>query len=299
MQKIIQILFISCIAFKTIAQMPFDAIYMPKKSSCIALTGSQSQWSEYWEGNLKRENLNMGTHTTQSVAVMVAAGITDNLNVLVGLPYITTNTSAGNLMGQKGVQDLSGWLKYKMLDKSGLSLHAIVGGSVPVGNYVPDFLPMSIGLQSKTATGRLLAYYHHKSGFYLQGHASYTFRGLTKIDKDSYQADNKVYNTNLVNIPNTTDTRASLGYYKNGKQLEVFVERNACISGDNIRRNDMPFPTNNMQSTMIGAYAKYQPKTIGINAKVGYCYQGLNVGKSTVYAIGILYQINAKSPRVN
>jgi hypothetical protein len=37
----------------------------------------------------------------------------------------------------------------------------------PVGDYIPDFLPMSIGLQCKTATARLLASYRHKSGIYM------------------------------------------------------------------------------------------------------------------------------------
>ncbi len=283
------------ISQKSYAQMPHDAIYMPKKSVCVAVIGGQAQWDKYWEKDFLRDNLNLGTHTTQSIMAMAAVGITDKLNLIVALPYISTKTSAGNLMGQKGIQDLSGWLKYKMLDKSGLSLHAAIGGSIPVGDYVPDFLPMSIGLQSKSATGRIIANYQHKSGLYLQGHGSYTFRSTIKIDRDAYQADNKVYDTNIVNVPNTTDARISVGYYKKGKQLEAFVEQFACVSGDYIRRNDMPFPTNKMESTMYGAYAKYQPKNLGINARIGYCYKGYNVGMSTIYSVGVLYQIKAKN----
>ncbi len=276
--------------------MPNDAIYMPKKTFCIAATGTQIQWKEYWENKLLRENLDIGVHTMQSASIMAAIGITDKLNVLVNLPYVATKTSAGNLMGQKGIQDLSGWLKYKMLEKNGISLNAVIGGSIPVGNYVPNFLPMSIGLQSKTAIGRIIANYQHKSGIYVQGHAAYTFRSNIKIDQDVYQADNKLYNSNLVNVPNTTDTRASIGYYKKGIQLEGFLEQFACINGDYIRRNDMPFPTNNMQSVMYGFYGKFQPKNIGINARISYGYKGMNVGKSTQISLGILYQIKPKNP---
>jgi hypothetical protein len=64
------------------------------------------------------------------------------------------------------------------------------------------------------------------------------------------------------------------------------------VEGDNIRRNDMPFPTNNMRMTLVGAYAKFQPKNIGFNARVNYVTDGLNVGQSFGYSIGLLYQIN-------
>ena len=137
--------------------MPHDAIYMSKNQICVAGMYGQSSWNQYWENTLKRENLNIGTHTTQSVMLMPAIGISKRVNVILSLPYVWTSTSAGNLMGQHGIQDVSAWLKVKAVQVGGFSLNAIVGGSIPVGNYVPSFLPMSIGLQCRTVTGRLLA----------------------------------------------------------------------------------------------------------------------------------------------
>jgi hypothetical protein len=298
MKSIINYLFIGivlmCISSNIYAQMPHDVIYMPKKTACFAVSYSNSTWSKYWENTLKRENLNIGTHTTQSAMAMVAAGITNKLNVIVGLPYISTKTSAGNLMGQKGIQDLSGWLKYKLVENDkGISLHGVIGASMPLTNYVPDFLPMSIGLQAKTATGRLIANYTHKSGVYLTAHASYIYRSNIKIDRDAYQADNRIYNTNEVRVPNMTDVAARVGYWKKGIQAEVFVEKFSGVGGDNIRRNDMPFPSNNMTATSLGFYGKYQPKNIGFNVRVAHVLDGLNVGQSTSYSIGFLYQLNA------
>ena len=288
-----------CLTSSVFAQMPHDAIYMPKKTACLAVSYGNSSWKEYWENTLKRENLNMGTHTTQSIMAMAAVGITDKLNVIVGLPYVSTKTSAGNLMGQKGVQDLSAWLKYRLVEKAGLSVNGVIGASIPLGNYVPDFLPMSIGLQAKTATGRLIANYTHKSGIYLAGHASYILRSNIKVDRDAYQADNKVYNSNIVAVPNATDAAARLGYTKNGSriQAEFFVEKFTCVGGDNIRRNDMPFPTNNMQMTNVGFYGKFQPKNIGFNVRIAQTLQGLNVGQSLSYSVGLLYQLNPKTKK--
>jgi hypothetical protein len=274
------------------AQMPHDAIYMPKKTICIAATYTNSSWKQYWENTLMRENANMGTHTTQSFMPMAAIGITDKLNAIVALPYMTTSTSAGNLRGQKGLQDVSVWLKYKMIEKNGFSAHGVLGGSVPVGNYLPDFLPMSLGLQAKTATTRLLANYTHKSGMYATAHTSYILRSTIKINRDAYQAFEKVHNSNEVAVPNAIDATARVGYWKNGIQAEVFYEKFTCTSGDNIRRNDMPFPTNNMQATSIGFYGKYQPKNIGANVRISQVTSGLNVGESLSLSLGFLYQLN-------
>ena len=271
--------------------MPHDAIYMPKKTACVALSYGSSSWTEYWENTLKRENFNIGTHTTTNTMLMVAGGITDKLNLIVGLPYVQTNASAGNLMGQKGVQDLSAWLKYKLVDFKGLSLHLAGGVSTPVSNYVPDFLPMSIGLQCRIATGRVILNYTHKSGLYFTGHGSYSYRSNIKVDRDAYQADGRVLNTNEVNVPNATDAVARLGFLSKGQKLQVegFVDQFSCVGGDNIRRNDMPFPTNNMQMVSVGGYAKFQPKRLGVNLRVAKVTSGLNVGQSTSYMVGLLY----------
>ncbi|GAB3986246.1 hypothetical protein GCM10028807_03250 [Spirosoma daeguense] len=281
--------------FAAQAQMPHDAIYMNKGQVCVAAMYGHSSWNQYWENTLKRENLNIGTHTTQSVMVMPAIGISKRVNVILSLPYVWTSTSAGNLLGQKGVQDISAWLKVNAFQAGDFSLHGVLGGSIPVGNYVPDFLPMSIGLQCRTVTGRVIANYkERKTGIYLTAHGSYGWRSKIKVDRDSYLDGDRVYNTHEVSVPNTYDAGIRLGVLRKGWQTEVWAERNNCLSGDNIRRNDMPFPTNNMQATSVGWYGKVQPRNIGVNARIGYVVDGLNVGQSTSYMVGLLYQINFK-----
>jgi hypothetical protein len=278
-----------------LAQMPNDAIYMSKSQVCVGTMYTNSSWKEYWENTLKRENLNIGTHTTQSVMVMPAIGITNRFNVILGLPYVWTKTSAGNLMGQKGIQDLSAWLKVKAVDIKGFSINGLLGASMPVNKYVPDFLPMSIGLQCRTVSGRIMVNYTHpKLGAYITGHATYSWRSNIFVDRDAYQADNRVYNTNEVSVPNATDWGARVGILKRKWQTEVFVENFSCVNGDNIRRNDMPFPTNNMQATMVGWYGKLQPKALGLNARVSYVTDGLNMGQSTSYMVGVLYLFGLK-----
>ncbi|QKZ13806.1 hypothetical protein [Spirosoma sp. KUDC1026] len=272
------------------AQMPHDAIYMSKGSVCVAGMYTQNSWNQYWENSLKRENLNIGTLTTKSAMVMPAIGITNRVNLILSLPYVWTEASAGNLMGQRGIQDLSAWIKVKAVKIGGFSLNGIVGASIPLGTYVADFMPMSIGMQCRTATGRLLASYKQpKTGLYVTAHGSYGWRSNIRIDRDAYQADDRVYNTNQVHVPNVYDAGLRMGVLRRTWQTEVWAERTACLNGDYIRRNDMPFPTNNMQATSVGWYGKFQPRNIGVNARVGYVVDGQNVGQSTSYTVGLLY----------
>lgn len=283
-----------CFSLSAMAQMPNDAIYMSKGQVCVATMYTNSSWKEYWENTLKRENLNIGTHTMQSVMVMPAIGVSNRLNVMLALPYVWTQTSAGNLMGQKGLQDLSGWLKWKMVNVKGFTLNGLLGASIPVSKYVPDFLPMSIGLQCRTVSARILPSYQHKSGAYITGHWTYSWRSNIHVDRDAYQADDRVYNTTEVSVPNATDWGARVGILKRKWQTEVFVENFSCVNGDNIRRNDMPFPTNNMEATTVGWYGKLQPKALGMNARVSYVTNGLNMGQSTSIMVGVLYLFNFK-----
>ncbi len=295
MKRLFIVLGFLCAYANVQAQMPNDAIYMPKGTVCVGTMYTHSSWSKYWENTLKRENLNIGTHTTQSVMVMPAIGISDRVNVILSLPYVWTKTSAGNLMGQKGIQDFSAWLKVKAIEVKGFSINGLVGASIPVGKYVPDFLPMSIGLQCRVVSGRVLVNYTHpKTGFYVTAHGTYMWRSNINVDRDAYQADDRVYNTNEVRVPNAYDLGGRLGILKQKWQTEVWAERNSCVNGDNIRRNDMPFPTNNMQATMVGWYGKFQPKALGVNARVGYVTDGLNAGQSTSYMVGVLYLFGLK-----
>ena len=276
------------------AQMPHDALYMPKQTLCTALMYGNSTFSEYWEGNLLRNNLNMGKNTTQSASVMSAYGISDRLNVIAMIPYIATHNSAGNLLGQKGLQDFSLWFKYKLIEKNGFSLSTVLGGSLPTTNYVPDFLPMSIGLKAKTASAKIVANYAHPSGLYCTAHGTYTLRSNITIDRDAYQSYQKVINSNQVAIPDAMDAAVRLGFLKKTIQAEIFANYFSCVKGDNIRRNDMPFPTNNMQATAVGFYGKIQPRNLGVSVQVSQVIKGLNVGKSLNYAVGLVYQIGGK-----
>jgi hypothetical protein len=277
----------------SLAQSPTDALMMPKGVICVLGQYSSSSWDEYWEGTNKRSNLNIGTFTNQSAMVMANYGITDKLNVLVGLPYIWTGSDS-YFEGERNFQDLSAWLKYQPLavasDFGTFKVQATGGVSIPSSNYVPDFLPFSIGIQTKTASLRGILNYTTRHGFYATAQVGHTWRSNTKLDRDSYLYNGQLYETNEVPVPNVVDATGRLGFINAKLQAEISLDYFSGTSGDDIRYNDAPFPSNKMQATTAGIFAKYFIwKSLAVQAGYGQVLSGRNIGQSAMYSGGVTY----------
>jgi hypothetical protein len=249
-----------CCQLNTVAaQTDMDAIMMEKNAFCVGPMYSYSSWKNYWEGTLKRENLNLGKVSTQMFGLMGNYGISRKLNALFSAPYIKTKASAGTLHGLDGVQDLSLFLKWRPLQKklgSGrLSLFAIGGVSFPLTNYVADFLPLSIGLHSKTASARAMIDYERNSLF-ATGSATYVLRDNVKIDRDTYYTTQMHY-THEVEMPDGMNFNLRLGYRSFRLIAEAVVNNWTTLGGFDITRNNMPFLSNRMNATTVGINIKY------------------------------------------
>ena len=284
--------FIPAIALQ--AQTDMDAIMMNKTQFCSGLMYTHSSWENYWEGNLKRNNQNIGTVTTQSVMYMANYGITGKLNVMIGAPYIWTKASAGTLSGLKGVQDFLVFVKWKPVTetfgKNKLSLFLLGGFSTPITNYVIDFLPMSIGLGSTNFTGRAMIDYQ-RGKFTVTGSAAYVRRSNVTIDRTSY-FDTELRLTNEVKMPDAEQYQLRTGY--RGKYLlaEATLSNWTTKGGFDITRNNAPFPNNRMNATMIGAAVKYTlpvHTNLSFLAGANYTVAGRNVGQITEYSGGVFY----------
>ena len=276
------------------SQTELDAIMMNKNQFCNGLIYTHSSWKNYWEGTLKRNNLNLGTVTTQSVMYMANYGITDNLNVMVGAPYIWTKPSAGTMSGMSGIQDISAFVKWrayqKKIGKGKLSLFAIGGISTPLSNYVIDFLPFSIGLGTTNLTARgMVDYLIGKIN--ITGSASYIRRSNTKLDRNAYY-DTQLRLTDEISMPDATLYQLRAGY--RGKYLiaEGFLINWTTLGGFDITRNNMPFPSNKMNNTAVGTFVKYtikQHTNLALVASANFTVAGRNVGQANTYSAGAFY----------
>ncbi len=284
-----------------LAQSPNDGLMMPQGQLCILGQYSNSKWEDYWQGETKRSNLNLGELTTQSAMLMGNYGITKKLNAMIGVPYVWTKASVSYLSGQKGLQDLMVFLKYQALEVEAaggaFKVQATGGLSTPVSNYTADLLPFSIGLHSKTASLRAILNYTADFGLYVTAQAGHTWRSTTTIDRDAYLFDNELIYSDEMPVPNVFDYSARLGFIKPRYQAELWYESFTGLSGDDIRYNEAPQATNKMASAQAGVFGKYfVTKRLGLLATISQVLSGRNTGEALTWTAGATYflDINKK-----
>jgi hypothetical protein len=276
------------------AQMENDGIMIPKNYLCPGVMYSNTSWKNYWEGTFKRDNGNLGTVSTNMYSAMATYGIIDNLITTVSLPYMTTHASAGTLEGQKGIQDLDINVKWRPLriksGKNTFSLLASVTGSIPLSNYEADFLPLALGSHSNDFTARGIVDYSYGKIFATASGAYITRSNIT-IDRTSYYTTELIY-SNQVELPNMSNYNFRAGYRSKYFIAEAIADISTSLGGFDIRKNDMPFPSNRMNMTSVGLNLRYRLKSIyGLEFTAGddYVVDGRNVGQSNMIHGGISY----------
>ncbi len=306
MKKII-ILLLLVSSHQLFAQTDLDAIMMEKNAFCVGAMYTNSSWKNYWEGTNKRINENLGTVSTQTFGLMGNYGVSQKLNLLFNMPYIKTKASAGQLHGMNGIQDLSLMAKYRPINKkinnARLAVYGIAGGSFPVSNYVADFLPLSIGLKSKTAIARLMVDYYYNSKWFATASATYLYRGNIKIDRNSYYTDQLIL-SNEVEMPNATTFNIRAGYRTQWLIAEAVLNNWTTHGGFDITKNNMPFPSNRMKATSLGINLKYVLKKIpqlSLTGGANNVIAGRNMGQSFTANGGVFYvfNLNKKEKKTN
>ena len=284
-------------AFCSQAQTDIDAIMMEKGAFCIGPMYSFSSWKNYWEGTRKRENLNLGRVSTQMIGLMGNYGLTRKLNLLFSVPYVKTKASAGTLSGLDGIQDLSLFVKWKAVEQNladgKFTVFGIAGASAPLSNYTPDFLPLSIGLHSKTLSARVMADYI-KNNLFVTGSATYVLRDNVKIDRESYYTT-EMHNTNEVEMPDAANFNLRMGFRNHRWIAEAVANNWTTLGGFDITRNNMPFPSNRMNATTVGVNVKYVLPSLpqlSIVAGGNTTVAGRNMGQATTVYGSFFYVLD-------
>ena len=275
--------------------MPNDGFRMKKGELCLVLGYGQTTWDEYWEGKRLRKNLNLGTFKSKVIMPMVGYGITDRLNAFATLPHIDNSSDAGTMIGKKGWQDLSLALKYlalrKQIGKLDLNLFAQGEVSVPVNDYAPDFLPYSIGLGAKTATLGIVAHGEFSKHWFATVHSAYVMKDKIDVDRQTYYTDQQFYSDEMA-IPDVFLNSLSLGFKNERFRVHTHIKHHQSTTGTDMRRNDMPFPGNQMNMTAVGIGGLvWVPgvKGLGVNFGADQVISGRNIGKSFMWMVAVQY----------
>ncbi|MBU6340279.1 MAG: hypothetical protein KGS48_02185 [Bacteroidetes bacterium] len=291
-KKLLFFLFLGCSLYAN-AQSLSDGIFMDKRYLCAGVLYNHDAWDHYWEGSLLRTNGNIGTLTTQNAVVMANYGVFNRLNVIAMLPFVWTNASSGTLTGQRGFQDFTLGIKYKAFETNvlggKLSGQVVAGGSIPSTNYVADYLPLSIGLHSKTLWGRGILHFAGAKHLTFLLSAAYIGRSNVSIDRTSYYTTHQIYSSEVA-MPDAAQFAFRGGYYSFRWGAEFLAQHDATLGGFDIRRQDMPFLSNNMDATRVGVTAFYRFPFLDDLQLLGTAMQvvqGRNVGKSFSWSLGV------------
>ena len=268
---------------------------VPKKTFNTGLVYAHESWDEYWEGTLKRTNGNIGTLTTQSLTWVGGFRATDRLGFMASLPYIWTHASQGVLRDESGLQDLALGAEYRLFT-SGPTSHgafsAFVSGTaaVPVGDYTPDFYPLSIGTGGGRASGGLTLTFESSAAWFVHASSAYTWCSNVKLNRNSYYTDGQLYMTNEVAMPNVLFSTLSAGVNRGRWRIPVSLVQQRTLGGGDIRRQDMPFVSNRMDFVKLdGAVVYALPKNASLHLSAGRVLSGRNVGQSTTFTSGLFY----------
>lgn len=274
-----------------------DGIMMGRGLLCGGYLYGHDSWDTYWEGSRQRTNGNIGTITTQSHQMFANYGVTNSLNVIAHIPHVATEASQGVLAGMSGFQDATVAVKYKFFqtpftESGSLRAIAVVQGSTPMTDYTPDFLPLSIGLGSRRVGARMTLHFRANRGWFVNGTSAYTWRDGVTLDRPFYYTDGRLTFSDRVKMPRVVDYTVSSGYMRGELVLSGSFSEQRTQGGGDIRRQDMPFVSNRMNFSRVGAWAKVPIAQRGALSLVGgysYIVRGRNVGQSTMLTAGVMY----------
>jgi len=280
------------------AQSPSDALMMQKNELCIAAMGQQDTWNQYWEGTLLRTNGNIGTLTRQAFIPMLGYGITPKLTAIAMLPYIRTQASGGQMAGASGFQDIGLFVKYKWIDLANQPVSyqsfATLGWGAPASSYLADYMPFSLGMGCQEISIRSIHKIEYKDNIYTRLGFAYIHRFEATAERNFYYTDKAVY-TEIMDVPSVVQAECSVGgwLFRHRLQAEFTTQLHRSLSGDDIRRQNAPQPTNKMEMLQMGGRLRYyagSQKNLSLIFEHFGTLQGRNAGKSAIFNAGITWQ---------
>jgi len=100
--------------------------------------------------------------------------------------------------------------------------------------------------------------------------------------------------SNRVVMPDVFSYNIRLGWRDGAdKYFELLADRMNTLGGFDMRKNDMPFLSNNMEAFRVGLNVKYPVpvlKGLSLMATGMQTLSGRNMGKATTLMAGVVYQ---------
>lgn len=168
MKPIVLLVFFSLFFSEAFSQGKIDGFYRGKGNTTAVVGLGFEDGKNYFAGTEKTDI----SKSLYYVNLYGAYGITDNLDVAVALPYLSSNKN-------NGLQDISVFLKHLIYQKNtesgNFQITLGAGFSTPVSDYDIGGLN-DIGQQATVFEGRALAHYFWKTGWFATLQSGYSLK---------------------------------------------------------------------------------------------------------------------------
>ena len=266
------------------AQPVTDGFTKGKGNGSLVVSYSWERYDEFYFGDTKMPAPSDygGQITTQSFSLYGVVGLTDNLDIILNIPYISADGDgqAPPEQAVSGLQDASLFLKWRPLfietDAGNLSFLGALGFATPLSDYSANAV-LSIGNQSSRADLRLMTHFMSTSGVFGELQAGYSLRSD--------------------DVPNATLLSAKVGYAAEKFYVALWSESQISDSdapdigqAPFFSETASPFSQTRVNYTQIGTTV-FVPivSSLGLSAGVGQYVGGRNVGLSTRFSGGVVY----------
>lgn len=285
LNTLLVILLVTSISY---AQMPIDGFMKKKGSGSVTVSHSYEDYDEVFLVPNKVDRVPVFDEVEINATTLYAVyGVTDDINVVVNLPYISTQGYAsaasqennGFENERSGFQDVGIYSKFRAFTlntKEGrINLIGSLGVELPVGGYDVDE-----GLQSIIAIGNRstdinaigIANYKHDSGFFVTGQTGYSLRSN--------------------DVPNAFLNQLKIGYAAGSFYLDGFIANQISEDGVDILGEGFTgfFPATQVNFTRVGLNV-FVPvvSQFGVSAGANTYVAGRNLGQSTGFYGGLTY----------
>jgi hypothetical protein len=191
-------------------------------------------------------------------------------------------------------------VKYKAFEKNtergNLKVLGTISFSTPASNYLPDYMPYSLGAGAPELAYRAIAQYKFNNGLYVRGAGTYFWKGYAKAEREYYYNNGSFY-TSWMDVPNAITAEGIFGtnLLQGALQVELNYLKTHSLSGDDIRAYNSPQPTNKVTMDRVGISAHYYfPKLegLGIGLYHNRVINGRNAPKISTFGVGLTYFFN-------
>lgn len=270
------------------AQGPINGFMQGKGKGSFVISETREGYKKAYLGALLVDEVPVfNTVSLHSITLFAAYGLTENLDIVINLPYIQSKGSGNREILEtlnyqnyrRGLQDLGLFFKYRLfeteLNSSQINWITAIGIQSPIAGYVVDegFQSiLAIGNRATQLSFRAIGNYLHESGFFASvslGHSE-----------------------NSTVVPSAFLSELKTGFAHKEIFAEIYLDSQNSYGGTDILGLGFNgyFPATKVNYSRLGINL-YRPIGSGFGLSLGTrtIIEGRNIGKATGYSLGLGY----------